>query len=438
MGNSLSNASNKISKDLGSRLQELYTNRLFSDLTISCPGRLYHVHRAIVCAQSRVFLTMMKSGDGTFLEAQENAIDLPEDDPLAVHCMISYFYSLDYQVEQQTESLHFETRPYQPHDESSLPVGHDSAASSDPAQPAVPPGIIECVPHHALLLHAKMYVLGERYEIQGLKDLARSKFESVVSSPWDTAAMFAAAQEVYQETPSSDRELRDVIVEELLRNSGILYDAAQENNLKNQSDLMYDLVVYLAKNDPLAVHCMIRYMYLLDYDVEEQKDGSGFDSDTGCAVHGPAPRASQGAPGAPHHELLLHAKMYVIGDRYQVKGLKELARGKYNTASVDNWNTNAFLAAASEAYEGTPDADRGLRDMVVTALYMHTNVLGDDTLREGLQDNHELLLDLVDLMVHLNRKVKKPQDYGYWPGVIVRGLQTHPETQRKPKGGKIA
>ncbi|KAK3338099.1 hypothetical protein B0H65DRAFT_477731 [Neurospora tetraspora] len=43
------------SKDLISSLKGLYSSGEYSDLVISCGGRKYHVHRAIVCTQSEFF-----------------------------------------------------------------------------------------------------------------------------------------------------------------------------------------------------------------------------------------------------------------------------------------------------------------------------------------------------------------------------------------------
>lgn len=76
------------------------------------------------------------------------------------------------------------------------------------------------------------------------------------------------------------------------------------------------------------------------------------------------------APGDPT-ELLIHAKMYEIADKYDVYGLKSLVIEKFRRACQAFWNTTSFTAAAHHAYTTTPEHDKGLRDIVSKTIAKH-------------------------------------------------------------------
>ncbi|KAF2703730.1 hypothetical protein K504DRAFT_473736 [Pleomassaria siparia CBS 279.74] len=63
-------------------------------------------------------------------------------------------------------------------------------------------------------------------------------------------------------------------------------------------------------------------------------------------------------------QLLTHAKMYEIADKYDVIGLKDLSGEKFRRACQSFWNDAHFPVAANHAFSTTPDHDKGLRDIV--------------------------------------------------------------------------
>ena len=83
----------------------------FSDFTITCQGREWKVHKAIVCSQSDTIEAASRFGKvcklsalhgSTLLigvqEAEEAKIDLTEDDPEIVEYMLRFMYERNYRL----------------------------------------------------------------------------------------------------------------------------------------------------------------------------------------------------------------------------------------------------------------------------------------------------------------------------------------------------
>lgn len=64
-----------------------------------------------------------------------------------------------------------------------------------------------------LILHTQVYALAEKYDIAGLKQLAKRKFEIAVACYYDAPELADAIEFVYTSTIDSDRGLRDVILQ---------------------------------------------------------------------------------------------------------------------------------------------------------------------------------------------------------------------------------
>lgn len=79
-------------------------------------------------------------------------------------------------------------------------------------------------------------------------------------------------------------------------------------------------------------------------------------------------------PGASD-QLLIHAKMYEIGDKYHVSGLKELSKFKFELACAKFWDDFMFAEAANHAFSTTPDDDKGLRSIVCKTISDHMGLL---------------------------------------------------------------
>ena len=79
--------------------------------------------------------------------------------------------------------------------------------------------------------------------------------------------------------------------------------------------------------------------------------------------------------------------MYFAGDKYDIGGLKMLAKAKFSAALVQGWDQeDHFPEAIRMVYENTVSSDRGLRECLKPILVVH---------KQKLQSN-EKFMDMVE------------------------------------------
>ena len=94
-------------------------------------------------------------------------------------------------------------------------------------------------------------------------------------------------------------------------------------------------------------------------------------------------KISIGADEEPSHlsKLHTHAKMYAMGDQYDIKDLKEEALWKFKKAvEAKKGHSNEIpnlVEVIPTVYATTPDSDRGLRDAVVSFGVMNLERMKD-------------------------------------------------------------
>ncbi|KAK0644242.1 BTB/POZ protein, partial [Cercophora newfieldiana] len=130
----------------------------YSDMTITCRGEEFKAHRAIVCPQSPFFDAALS---GSFLESNEQKIDLPDDDPAIVKLLFEFFYTGTYQDGTYDEEYEEDEKMEDVHDaDNSVPkdVPRDGCK--------------------ALYTHLHLYILADKYDIPALRILARNRFKA--------------------------------------------------------------------------------------------------------------------------------------------------------------------------------------------------------------------------------------------------------------------
>jgi hypothetical protein len=101
-------------------------------------------------------------------------------------------------------------------------------------------------------------------------------------------------------------------------------------------------------------------------------------------------------PGNAGH-LLLHTKMYEIGDRFGTESLKEIALEKFHRACGVFWDSDEFAHAAHHAFSTTPDNDMGLREIVAETISQHLEIFHKPAVEALVQEFHDLAVAVLRL-----------------------------------------
>ncbi|KAK5011825.1 hypothetical protein LTR60_004694 [Cryomyces antarcticus] len=180
-------------------------------------------------------------------------------------------------------------------------------------------------------------------------------------------------------------------------------------------------VIDLDADDPNAVEAMLRFYYTSSYNEDDK-----IDAESGVVV----PR------------MLLNARVYTVADKYNILELKNLSKAKFKLAVATSLTNDglqnalaklyvlanrysivelrtlmeteyAFGAATSqktpcdfhdviaEFYSSTPTADRGLRDIVLTATMDNIEVVSKDRggFRKTLESNPDFAADVTEAVL---------------------------------------
>ncbi|KAF2439775.1 hypothetical protein P171DRAFT_500463 [Karstenula rhodostoma CBS 690.94] len=234
----------------------------YSDLVITCETKRWNVHKAIICPRSHFFAAAVRFPVGK--EKEDGVIDLPEDEVSRVEHMLTFLYTSEYEMTLGTcpegQHIHFLWNP--PRTESRVgrrdmhnALAHMSFDALDGfigrQAPCVPvtnnhPGcrvlqsyMMAChrtqpqikafydaanTPHHAsdnpvlyykqdkgsmslIMLHAKMYAMGDKYDIPDLRASAYAQLEVKVLVP----VVYQPVQHLMDNTPASDKKIRDLL-----------------------------------------------------------------------------------------------------------------------------------------------------------------------------------------------------------------------------------
>ncbi|KAM5432313.1 hypothetical protein McanMca71_007888 [Microsporum canis] len=159
---------------LRASLKSYFDSSKFTDLVIRTVDDDFKVHKVVVCGQSEYFTRLF---DGDWKETAENVVDLSKDDPATIEAMVRFMYEADY----------------------------DGSGSN---RGRISP----------MLFNARVYEVAEKYSILHLKERAKTKFKDAVRTCWDMDDFSPAIKEVYTNTPSIDRGLRDIISQTAFQN----------------------------------------------------------------------------------------------------------------------------------------------------------------------------------------------------------------------------
>jgi hypothetical protein len=106
----------------------------------------------------------------------------------------------------------------------------------------------------------------------------------------------------------------------------------------------------------------------------------------------------------PASQTLDHAKMYEIADKYDVVGLKDLAREKFKLSCCTFWDKDEFSIAAHYAFSTTMADDKGLRDIISSTIADHMQLIQKPEIQALLSEHNGLSLGIM---------MKKADEHGW-------------------------
>ncbi|KAI4932152.1 uncharacterized protein J4E92_004051 [Alternaria infectoria] len=86
-------------------------------------------------------------------------------------------------------------------------------------------------------------------------------------------------------------------------------------------------------------------------------------------------------------QLLLHAMMYEVADKYDIPGLSVLAKEKFARSCEACWDTEGFVTAAEHALTTTPDSDTGLRESLYQTVVGNIELLNKPAIATLLSEH---------------------------------------------------
>nr|RBQ89698.1 hypothetical protein FVER53263_13679 [Fusarium verticillioides] len=161
-------------EEFGASLKKYFNNTSLSDTVIKCDGREFAIHSLILFCHSDYF---RKQLDGPWKESSERVIEIMDFEPAIVGAMTLFLYCFDY----------------------------ESPADSS-----------------AMMFHAKVYQIADKYDIEALKRLAATKYRTSIDAGWEMDSFPVAIELAYTTTPPGDRGLRDIAVEVAFKRLGNL------------------------------------------------------------------------------------------------------------------------------------------------------------------------------------------------------------------------
>lgn len=163
--------------------------------------------------------------------------------------------------------------------------------------------------------------------------------------------------------------------------------------------------ISLSDDDAQAVDLMIYYLYHLDYNPSYPPGQSEnyHDREKETDQYFSLDDLQQFCQ--PRPELITHAKVYALAEKYRIDDLKAVALRKFNEETVKHWARRDLLEATQVVYQSTVETDRGMRDAAVSTFFKHPELLD----KQEVQDMFRTLpLLAYDLMMYVRLRQHWP------------------------------
>ncbi|KAF2622835.1 hypothetical protein BU25DRAFT_351346, partial [Macroventuria anomochaeta] len=214
-------------------------------LTITAGSDAYKVHKNIVCERARFLTRAVKSGGQ---ETQTGTIDLPEDEPELVKLFIKYIYEGEYEPALTADDLQAitttvsSTKPEREQSSRPMTLYFLISVLVGTAECTTPPVTSIQGEAYQLLIHTKMYEIGDKYDVVGLMDLLKEKFNRPCKRFRTTLEFPAAAYHTFSTTIEANNGLRDPVSETISEHMELAEEPEVRILLKQFSGLAFGIL----------------------------------------------------------------------------------------------------------------------------------------------------------------------------------------------------
>lgn len=198
-------------------------------------------------------------------EAADGRIALPEDDPAKIKLLIQFLYEHDYTPDSLPEQIAI----LKPRNEEYLWEFPHTCLSGQGKDHEVCPhhkcagyrcrldcreficskctGITSEDNPNSLLLHATMYALADKYEVEGLRVLSTDKFRRSCVRFWDHESFAPTFAYALSSTPESNRGLRDVLCDTIKAHPSLVLQSEIAEIVRKYPDFLLGIAQNQAK-----------------------------------------------------------------------------------------------------------------------------------------------------------------------------------------------
>ncbi|TGO43140.1 hypothetical protein BHYA_0003g00940 [Botrytis hyacinthi] len=371
-------------------ISQLYTTGKYTDLIIKCQGKEFKVHRAIICSQSKPLAAAIDHG---FKEAGDGVFDFEEDEPEIVEYMIRYLYDGLYSVSKQQK--HPDTATWGGNATSVMPDGTsltgDSASRSDagfyfttrssraPANSAT--SGLEKLFGSASPATQKLFPSSNGASIfgppQAPRDSGRNMF-SYIPQPGEKPSLFSLYRDVSPHAtraPASENLFRPVSPS---RSTSSLFSPAVPVNTPATGKLFGPINLFGGRTE----NTLGNTIDAAKTPIQLSKGKLNWSGRSGLFARSATYGQSSENIELQAKDLIKHAKVYIMAEKYDIQPLKRLARQRYSFVACNYWNSCCFVQSIELIFDGTPDISQGddLRKAVleVASRYMKQLLARED------------------------------------------------------------
>ncbi|KAF2493690.1 hypothetical protein BU16DRAFT_527918 [Lophium mytilinum] len=198
------------------QLADYLNNGEYSDLQVRCGSITYKVHRLVLCSQIEFF---RKACSAYWREGQECVVNLNHDNAYAVDALLRYAYS------------------------GKCDIFAESVASSRKA-----------------LHYVQTYAIGAKYEVTGLQNLAKDYLRPLIEAHGGEEWLADVIRLVYETTISTDRGLRDIVVDFVVENHNIFAEQSDDDPIPTVMEELgafsRDCFVRMSRGKKVANHAL--------------------------------------------------------------------------------------------------------------------------------------------------------------------------------------